>query len=488
MKKFIPILTLIGTSALIVGVDAKANSNKIDYTNNINDFKQAFASYNQTSPENITKTVANYKLEIENDSLSNDYGIMLLDEKDIGNNITNLDENQTDNELENSNSTDDDTSENENSTNEENQTNKESNSNESEDSSNENQNTDTSENLEKFSTLYSLATDIEDSCNEFCELKTKILNAIAESEKLSEQLRNDELTLTREQRLFVNEQSNQLKNLAKQLNLATNELSFNLSDLNAIMKENNQDLDSLSLKYLIVLNSLINGNEMLQNGLGSLNLINNMMQINSKNLPSNNPQKILYGFSENGKKPVIKEYTVDDNGELVGKEIEENNNETSKTNIDSYKNHILTPNIDSYLNNRRNIDSFFNTAWLDNDFMFGANNGYGGMYENNLYNGYNNPSLYQYENYSRNNQQNAEQNLNNNNFTTDTPNTNPYTKDIKHNNKKFKLKSNIDTYRDESTPDIKTKIKNFKTSVNNFFKLKTEPKNKIIAPIFKFED
>lgn len=487
MKRFIPILTLIGTSALIVGVDAKTNTNKTDYANNINDFKYAFANYNKTNPENITKTVANYQLEIENDSLNNDYGIMLLDgkENNIGNDITNLDENQTNNELENDNSSDDNTTKNEN-PNEENQTNNESNSNESEDSSNENQNTDTSENLEKFSTLYSLATDIEDSCNEFCELKTKILNAIAESEKLSEQLRNDELTLTREQRLFVNEQSNQLKNLAKQLNLATNELSFNLSDLNAIMKENNQDLDSLSLKYLIVLDSLINGNEMLQNGLGSLNLINNMMQINSKNLPSNNPQKILYGFSKNGNPPVIKEYTVDDNGELTGKEIEENNNETSKTNIDSYKNSILTPNIDSYLNNRRNIDSFFNTAWLDNGFMFGANNG--GMYGNNLYNGYNNPSLYQYGNYSRNNQQNAEQNLNDNNFTPDTPNTNPYTKDIKHNNKKFKLKSNIDTYRDNNTPDIKTKIKNFKTSVNNFFKLKTEPKNKIIAPIFKFED
>lgn len=467
MKKFIPILTLIGTSSLIVGIDAKASTNKIDYSTNIKDFKQAFASYNQTNPENVTKTVANYKLEVIDDNSTENNNIATIDDT-----ITNI--NDTDLLQENSNVENNDNLNNSS----EIDTTTESNNTTTENSTDNsiNENTSLNEEQAQISTLYSLANDIEDSCNEFCELKTKILNAIAESENLSEQLRNNELTLTREQRLFVNEQSNQLKNLAKQLSMATNELSFNLSDLNAIMKENNQDLNNLSLKYLIVLDSLINGNEMLQNGLGSLNLINNMMQINAKNLPPNNNGRILYGFSENGNKPILKEYTVDENGELTGKVIEENQqtDKQNKSNIDSYKNSILAPNIDSYANNRRNIDSFFNTAWLDNDFMFGANNQFGRGYTNNMYN----PNLYQYENYEKSNQANENSNLNNINNST---------KDVKQ-NKKFKLKSNIDTYRDSNTPDIKTKIKNFKASVDNFFKLKTEPKNKIIAPIFKFED
>ena len=59
------------------------------------------------------------------------------------------------------------------------------NSNDSEINLEENKN-----NISQISTLYSLTSDIEDSCDEFCELKSKILNAIAESENLSEKLQN----------------------------------------------------------------------------------------------------------------------------------------------------------------------------------------------------------------------------------------------------------------------------------------------------------
>lgn len=484
MKKLIPILTLIGSSALFVGCDAMMNTNAKDYNANIKDFKESVAKYNQTKPENIIKTVGNYNLNI----IDRDNDISLLEDNIEKNtnetnneiNTLNIDENLDDIMLPNDagNINNNDTSYDLNKTD----------LNKSEIENNLSQeNTNLQENNTQISTLYSLSNDIEESCNEFCELKTKILDAIAESENLSQKLKNNELTLTREQRLFVNEQSSQLKNLSRQLSNATNELSFNLSDLNAIMKENNQDLDSLSLKYLIVLDNLINGNEMLQNGLSSLNLINNMMQINSRDLPSNNHSKILYGFQENDNEPTIKEYTINEQGELEGKTLEQNetelenvpNNEktsTKKTNIDTYKNTKFASNIDTYGNNRRNIDTFFNTALFDNDFMYGNNNAYGGMYGN--------PNLYQYQGYEKYNELN---NQTNNNFNNSLENEKQKTNQQKK--KKFKLKSNIDTYRDENTPDIKTKIKNFKSSINNFFnRAKIGPKNKIQNPIYKLED
>ena len=309
MKKILPILTVVGCSALLIGCDAMMTTKQADYTKNINDFKNSVSEYNKTNPENITKTVGNYNLSIiERD---NDISLMQENGKTIEEiNNTSLIEDSTnlttDNLVKEENNLlinednvtiKDKTSSNDTIANVENILN---------DGMNENDSLENNGNKanEQISTLYSLTNDIEDSCDEFCELKTKILAAIAESESLSEKLKNDELNLTREQRLFINEQSNQLKTLSRQLSNATNELSFNLSDLSAIMKENNQDMDALSLKYLIVLDNLINGNEMLQNGLSSLSkfaekTVRAMFQYNGALLPCGYPRNdILFEKNE----------------------------------------------------------------------------------------------------------------------------------------------------------------------------------------------
>jgi len=74
MKKILPILTVIGCSALFVGCDSMlSNSKTRDYSNNLRDFKESINKYNQTKPENIVKTVGNYNLSIvdsENDVTS----------------------------------------------------------------------------------------------------------------------------------------------------------------------------------------------------------------------------------------------------------------------------------------------------------------------------------------------------------------------------------------------------------------------------------
>jgi len=495
MKKILPIVAVIGCSALFVGCDHMMQTKQNDNLININDFKETINQYNLNKPENVSKTVANYNLSI----VDRDNDISTLDENlEIEINTTDIDDKEIDEdflidkEIEKDNEVIEDNEnlkENEEINNEDDKTN----------SIYEN-----NKMMPEISTLYYLSNDIDEQCNEFCELKTKIMEAIAESENLSEKIKNNEVNLSREQRLYINEQTNQLKALSRQLSTATNELSFNLSDLNAIMKENNQDIDALSLKYLIVLDNLINGNEMLQNGLSSLNLINNMMHLNTRNLPNNG--KILYGYQQNNNPPVIKEYYVNENGDLVGKQIEnETNNENvnndnlmtleeneKKVNIDTYKDTNLVSNIDTYGNTRQNIDTFFNTALLDNDFMFGGNNlANNGMYGNNLgyggmYGGY--PNIYQYAGYEQQNKLNNSTNGVNNNLNTPNVEQQNNNQEPKKTKKKFKLKSNIDTYKDAKTPDIKTKIKNFKSSISNFFnRAMIDDNQKVVAPIYKMD-
>ncbi|MBR4999044.1 MAG: hypothetical protein IKY10_04105, partial [Clostridia bacterium] len=389
--------------------------------------------------------------------------------------------------------------------------NEETTSNETEQNSeteNANENTETSnetikENLEvddikqeKISTLYSLSNDIETSCDDFCELKEEITNAIIETQNLIEKVSSKEIELTKEQRMFINEQSSQLKNLGRQLSNITTELSFHLSDLNQIMTTNDGNIDTLNLKYLVVLDNLINGNEMLQTSLSNLNLINQMFNLTSP-VPSNNQGRILYGFQHNNNPPVVKDYYIDEQGELIDNSNNENKEEktenaieveNNKSNIDTYQNKALTTNIDTYQNSNlpRNIDSFFNTALLDNEFMYG-NGGYGYGGYNNFY-GMQNPYMNNYTNYERNNTTNG------NTLDRNTQNneTNPSENKSNKEKKRIKLKKNIDTYKDENEPDIKTKLGNIKNSISGFFKnfnkldLKLDLNDKIENPVYRY--
>ena len=313
-----------------------------------------------------------------------------------------------------------------------------------------------------ISTLYSLSNDVENGCNNFCQLKEELTKAIAETENLIEKVESNEVTLTREERLKLNEQAMQLKNLGKQLSNVSTHLAFNLSDLRQLLNENNGDINSLSLKYLIVLDNLVNSNEMLQSGLLSLNMMNNLLNGGQK--------RIVYGYQENNNPPIIKDYTINEEGNIT-------ENET-KNNIDTYNNNPANANIDSYYsNNRKNIDSFFNTALLDNELMYGAGGLYGGY-------GYGmNPYLNQYTQYEKNQNNNATQGTTDNNNTQNVDNDGE--KSGNKERKKFNIKKNIDTYRDESTPDLKTKFNNFKQSISDAFG-KINPENEIEHPIIKY--
>ena len=401
---------------------------------------------------------------------------------------------------------------------------------------------DADENSTQISTLYSLSSDIEDSCDEFCELKEEIVDAINETQNLISKVQSKEIELTAEQKIFISQQSEQLKNLGRRLSAVTRELSLSLDDLSTLTQNNVNNMDILSLKYLIVLDNLINGNELMENGLQSLNMINSLFDINS-NIEPNNRGRILYGFRRNNEQPIIKDYLIKEDGQIVENNLSntsENNegvdmnektdsttlednvednfqdtqindniqntnsiddinamqntqtkNSSKLSNVDTYNNRRFNSNIDTYGNNFKNTDTFFNTALLDNEFLYGRG---GYPYANNYM--YNNPYSMNY--YNQNNELNSNTGNTNNdqNTTTNSVDSDNTTldkvqeKSEKRNKKLNKLQKNIDSYRDENTPSLKSKFNKFKQSVSNFFAKFSVPKQKgqYENPIYKYNN
>ncbi len=472
MKKLIPILTIAGVSILVAsGCESTLTEVKEPYISNIESFQNDINNYSKVNNSSVKTFLNKYNVSIT------DPNIELLNDTEL-NEISNSDYlnsnlNSTDNEsvLENSNNseifteTENDNLPMENEDEIIDETINGLEGNEDLEENNENNS------KTQISTLYSLSQDINDSCDQFCQLKNEITNAIIETQNLIEKVKNNEITLTAEQKMFITEQSRQLKNLGRQLSTATTELSLNLSDISTIFTNKDGTIDNLSMKYLLVLDNLVNGNEMLENSLQSLNMINSLFLANGT-LPPNNTGRIVYGFRHNNEPPVIRDYKIE-NGQIIENNTEENNEnnneaiqttdtDSENTVIDSYKNNRFKSNIDTYGNTNSNIDSFFNTAWLDNDFMYGNNNGYGypmQPYGNGmgLRNGY-----YPYIE----NNKNAETV---NNTTSSVNNDNTTQEKQKKEKRKIKLQKNIDTYRDENTPTVSAKLTVIKDSINGFF-------------------
>ncbi len=470
-RKIIPIVSLLGASALIVGVSLSPSKEKKEsISNHIDAFEQDVSNYASANTKLSTTALNKYTLSLQEnlDDIPSVDSLSSLD-KNSPQDIETMDEfsSLTDNE-------DAETIKNFDS--------KDLNENEEETPTEEN------EDIQQISTLYSLSSDIESSCGEFCELKEEISNAIIETQNLIDKVQKKEIELTNEQRLLISEQAQQLKSLGRQLSSITTELSFNLSDLSQMMTTNNQDLDNLSLKYLVVLDNLVNGNEMLQSGLSSLNLINQMFNMNSRGAIANNHGRILYGFQHNNNPPIIKNYYIDENGNVIENDNSTEENEKSdevsdkKTNVDTYNNTNLKTNLDTYNNTNlnRNIDSFFNTTLLDNEFMYGNGYGYGyGM------NGYSNPYIQNYPNYARD----ASNSVRNNPNTQNNVENNKSEKQKNKEKKRFKLEKNIDTFKDENEPDIKTKLGNIKNSITKFFSKsgKLDLNDKIDNPVYRYK-
>ena len=320
MKKLLAVLSVVGAATLITGCsdDMKINASN-NYVKNINDFKEQVSTYSKINFNENTKVIlGKYKLttsidnkEIKEDLKSSNINknneieekhLLNKDEDNQTINETKMDLNNPVIKLEDIQNNDlktqnDDLKENL----------KENDLKNDELKENEND-TENEVSNEKISTLYSITNDIDDCCEDFTTLKQNLSDAIIETQNLINKVNSKEIELSNEQKLLIIEQSKQLKDLARKLSTITTELSISLSDLNTLML-NDGSLDTLSLKYLIVLDNLINGNEMLENGLYSLNLINNMFNTTAP-LPPNNTGRILYGFRHNNEEPVMKDYLI----------------------------------------------------------------------------------------------------------------------------------------------------------------------------------
>lgn len=478
MKKILPIIAVFGTSTLLVGCGTQANINPTNNLDqNIATFKESVENYDNVTDEKVIKTsLNNYTLtlsapelvdfdrEIKQETIEtetmNEQTEMSVESENIETssieNIGQISENQEEAETSNIQNTENETT-------------------------------------KQISTLYSISNDIESSCDEFCDLKEDLTEAILETQNLISKVKNNEIELTGEERMLLSEQSAQLKSLARQLSNATTELSIHLSDLYQTMQANTENIDNISLKYLIVLDNLVNGNEMLQNGLNSLNLMNQMMYLRGGNLPPNNHGRVLYGFRKNNEEPIIKDYYINENGEMVENNVNEpaneqtsevNQTETKKTNIDTYKNNKLVSNIDTYKNEYSNIDTFFNTALLDNEFMYGSR-GYGYGPNMGAY-GYGAYPYNQYVNQNEVNQNTTHGDKNANN----TQNIETATEKPKEKKpRRFTFKKNIDSYRNEQTPPLSIRFANIKNSVANFFnKFAKNDKEDVKNTIYRSEN
>ena len=105
---------------------------------------------------------------------------------------------------------------------------------------------------------------------------------------------------------------------------------------------------------------------------------------------------------------------------------------------------------------------------------YGAN---GGIY------GANNPYMGRYGTY----QYNKINGIDNNKYTQDSD-TNENSHKKNKEKKRIQLKKNIDTFKDENEPDIKTKLANIKDSITGFFKKfkKSDLDDKAENPIYRF--
>lgn len=463
MKKIIPIITLIGLGAALTGCNSVATIGTNDMEKTLSEIQE------KSNHNNLTEQLVNLSTKFKN------YNITIDDTLDT--NIPNTPESSDStisidgvvNDAETSHTNTDHDIINE--------------TRETVDSNIKNDDIDTpgnqlttdatqeSNNEQALSTLYSLSQDVSESCNDFCELKEEVAEAIQETKNLMKKIQNKEIELNDDQKLKISQQAMELKELARQLNRSTSALALQLNDIYSNFDTANNDVDSMTWKYFLILDSLANSNQMLAQSLSAVYNINGTM---NRSLPFNQG-RISYGYQKNNEPPVIKDYIIED-GKMIentaNNEASINANESNNNNLDTYNLKSTPNNLDSYGNEYSNIDTFFNTALLDNELY-----GNTGMY------GYNNL-------YNRQNKINNINGTNNNtNSTTKDNNTPNMPQTSKQGTKKkFNIKSNIDTYRDQDTPTLSAKVNNLKQSINSFFGKIKSRKNNAENPIHKLTE
>lgn len=340
--------------------------------------------------------------------------------------------------------------------------------------------------LDEDETISYLTSTLEEISSEYEHLKYTLIKAIKETMDYLDNAKGND-NLSNEQKIYIKEHTNSIKFLAETLEDLSEDV---LCCIDGIECDDCEDDERITAKYLMAIGNLEDRINALQNSLNSLQMINGISNPYFNTPYNYPPNTIIYGLRY-GKRPhpeMDNDLNIRDN-EQTSENNQQTNSEvpnTSQDNVQSpdntqinenagdldnttdveanddaeetsedYKTFNLKSNIDTYAPTRRNIDTFFNTALLDQD-EYGYGNmygyGYGMPYGGMMYNGYGNPyGNMAYGEYNSNmiNRKVLEDNQNNyipNNTQASVEQPEETPRDIHKAKDKIKRASNIDTY------------------------------------------
>lgn len=386
-------------------------------------------------------------------------------------------------------------------------------------------------------TISYLDATLEEVSSEYNHLKDTLTKAIKETMDYLDNAKENN-TLTNEQKIYLKEHTNSIKFLAETLEDLSEDVLCCIDGVDC----NEKNVEEITAKYMKTINSLEDRINALQNSLNSLQLMNgisnpyfyatytyppntivyglkykkrnspNQLENEQDNLSNSTENKVADdnvlnnkdnnlnstennpSSEENSSNNSYNEDSVENQQDNQDNLDETNSSQDSNSNLQvgeekDYKTFNLKSNIDTYAPTRRNIDTFFNTALLDNEYGYGYGYGNGGMYGygmpygnmgyGNMGGYYGNPyGNMNFEGYNSNmiNKKVLEENTPKN-YIPNSPTANvEQTEDVQDNKsaptkkQRFKRASNIDTYNQAT---IKSNINSMgESKISKYFKEK----------------
>lgn len=275
---------------------------------------------------------------------------------------------------------------------------------------------DNSGDVEDDTTSYITEEQFNQILNNYNQIADDLNNLLENSKNLLESSNLDEFSLTKEQINTINHKTEEFNNLI--INIKEN-----IKDINCNLTGDCNNFDnSFKQHYFNQINMLNSKINMLQSAMASYNPY---LQFYS------NPYSNIYGYSYYYTPNIEDEESKEETTEVT-----DNNNEEKPSTFN------LPNNLDTYGPSKRNIDTFFNTALLDENGMY--NNGFMMPYGYNMpFNNFNYGMNYGYNN-SNFLSKNAVENNQNENLTS-----NPAPEEIGKQKRRFA--KNIDTYNTKPT-------------------------------------
>jgi len=267
-------------------------------------------------------------------------------------------------------------------------------------------------NLTNQETINYLSETLIQTNAEYEQLKTTLTKAIQDTMDYLDAYRNGETTLSNEQKIYIKQQSNSIKFLAETLEDLSEEVICAIDGC----AETDEDFEEEASKYLSTIEQLESRIQTLYSALSSLQFINNVgspyfyagyrYAPNNIHTPysdqsspdikdsdmtdsyTNNNLEDLYNTesdtdnstTNNTTNNINKDNIESDNEDLGVEEVDTDNGRNNNKNNEKPTTFGLKSNIDTYAPTKRNIDTFFNTALYNNDYMYGYNYGNGMPY------------------------------------------------------------------------------------------------------------